>query len=223
MIDTPADVAGWADWIAGNNHIDAKLRDENRASEKDYFLAVHAATEAMFRRILFVGLRLNRVTFPDASDWLFHNDVTPNKTNYPKLFDKLYSHKQITWAGVISSADGLETLWELWLGFSKTVRNHLAHGIRKYDSEWIRCGIAVDQELLIRLNVALLPFVGGSVAGTLSSFNPRLPKGISGTDLPAVTGIKSSNQRPKISLVDAQQKFSTLPQRKIASVKKDKR
>ena len=219
MIDVSADVVGWTDWIASHNHIDAKLRDENRASEKDYFLAVHAATEAMFRRILFVGLRLNRVTFPEASDWLFHNDVTPNKTNYPKLFDKLYSQKNITWAGVISSVDGLETLWELWLGFSKTVRNHLSHGIRKYDPEWIRCGIAIDQELMMRLDDAFFPVVGGSMAGTLTSFNPRLPKGMSGSALAVITGIKSNIQRPKISLVDAQQKFASLPKRKLLSGK----
>lgn len=93
--DTQFDVVGWSKWLADHRSIGSKLLGASRSNRESYFLIVHAATEAMFRRILFVGLRLNKVTYYEANEWLFHNDDTPDKEKYPRLFDQLYQPKEL--------------------------------------------------------------------------------------------------------------------------------
>lgn len=200
MSDTQVDIAGWSQWLENHRTIESKLRGTNRANKEAYFLIIHAATEAIFRRIILVGLRLNKVTYREADEWLYHNDDTPEKEKYPKLFDLLYKTKHITWSGVIGGVPGLGQLWDLWLGYSKTIRNHISHGIRKYNDDWLHCGITIDQELLVRLDQALLKTIGGSLCADLAKLNPRLPKGAKGSDLKTIIGRKSRNPRPQISL-----------------------
>lgn len=203
MTDMQIDIDGWPKWLEEHRAIRSKLRGSNIANKEAYFLIIHAATEAMFRRILLVGLRLNKVTYREANEWLYHNDDTPERVNFPKLFDRLYNSKQITWSALICSDPDLEQLWELWLGYSKVVRNHISHGIRKYTDDWLQCGVIIDQELLVRLNYALLKTIGGSICADLAKLSPRLPVGAKGSDLRTITNRKLRNPKPSISLVNA--------------------
>ena len=194
------DVDGWSKWLEEHRTIRSTLRGANSANKEAYFLAIHAATEAMFRKILLVGLRLNKVTYAEASNWLFHYDKTPNNVDFPKLFDKLYHSKKITWSALIYSNSDLKQLWDLWLGYSKVLRNHISHGIRKYTDDWLECGITIDQELLIRLDQALSVIIGGSISDDLAKLNPRLPIGSKGINLKTITSRNPGKSRPKISL-----------------------
>lgn len=203
MTDTQIDIDGWQKWLEKHRAIGSKLRGTNSANKEAYFLIIHAATEAMYRRILLVGLRLNKVTYQEANEWLYHNDDTPENVKFPNLFDRLYQSKQAAWHDVIKSVPDLEDLWVLWLGYSKTIRNHISHGIRKYNDDWLQCGITIDQELLVRLDQALLKIIGGSVCDHLGKLNPRLPIGSQGSDLTRITGRKPKKPRPAVSLVNA--------------------
>lgn len=200
MTDTQIDIDGWSKWLEEHQTIGSKLRGANSTNKEIYFLTIHAATETMFRKVLLVGLRLNKVTYAEANEWLYRNDDTPNKVNFPKLFDQLYLSKQITWSTLICSDPDLKQLWELWLDYSKVVRNHISHGIRKYTDDWLQCGITIDQKLLVRLDHALLKTIGGSLCADLTKLSPRLPKGAKGGDLRAITGHTSRKPRPSISL-----------------------
>ena len=206
------DVPGWSDWLASRSLVTGKLRGADRGNLEAYFLSLHGSTEAVLRQILFAGLRLNGVTYQEARDWLFHNDNTPDKQKYPNLFDRLYSARQATWSGVIAGVSGLDQAWNLWLNFSKIIRNHISHGIRKYKEEWLIAAIHADQELLIRLDLALAPMLGGSVASNLTKLNPRLPIGQSGVDLVKLTGrSKPKYPRTNVSLTDAKSMLAGLP------------
>ena len=200
---TQYDVLDWSKWIVEHRAISSKLLGASGMNREAYFLLVHAATEVMFRRVLLVGLRLNKVTYDQANEWLYHNDDTPDKDNYPKLFNQLYQSKLVTWSDLIASTPALEVLWTLWLGYSKTIRNHISHGVRKYNDEWLQCAITIDEELLIRLDKSLSIIIGGSVCDNLGKLTPRLPIGLKGNNLTVITGRKSRKPRPTVSLANA--------------------
>lgn len=194
----------------------AKLSTSDRSNSKTYFIDLHAATEAMFRRIIFIGLRLKKVTYSDSDAWLFHNDETPEKDKFPKLFDVLYAEKNVAWESLLIQVDGLATAWQLWLGFAKTVRNHLLHGIRSYEVDWLECAIRIDQELVVRLDFAITAVIGGSPLGPLDKLSPRLPKGVSGVDIFKLVGRRPRKSlRPKIDLTDAQADLACLDSTRI--------
>ena len=200
---TQFDVLDWSKWIKEHPSISTKLLGARGVNRETYFLLIHAATEAMFRRVLLVGLRLNKVTYDEANEWLYHNDETPDKDNYPKLFNQLYQSKLVTWSDLLASTPALEALWTLWLGYSKIIRNHISHGIRKYNDDWLQCGITIDEELLIRLDQSLSIIIGGSVCDHLGKLTPRLPIGLKGNNLTVITGRKSRKPRPTVSLANA--------------------
>lgn len=214
MSDTQFDVIGWSNWIIDHQAIGSKLLGASRSNMEAYFLIAHAATEAMFRRILFVGLRLNKVTYAEANDWLFHNDVTPDGIKYPDLFNRLYQSKQVAWSGIVTSDPELSQLWDSWLGYSKVIRNHISHGVRKYKDDWLQCGITIDQELILRLDQALSKIIGGSVCADLRKINPRLPIGVKGSDFKKITNFKRNNKpRPTVSLDSAKNVIARLTPR----------
>lgn len=197
----------WDNWIAGRSHLASKLKSADPHSPEAYFLKLHATTEAFFRRMLLVGLRLNLVSFDEARDWLHHNDCTPNKVDFPKQFDSLYG-PDFSFDMLLDGCPNGQTLWELWQNFAKQVRNHLAHGIRGYGSDWLECGVRINQYLLIELDGAMSKHLGGSIAGNLTGLRPRLPKGRKGVNIPALFGLKKGRQpRPPVSLVDAQNRL----------------
>lgn len=197
-------VLGWDAWVSTRGRMLTKLSASDRQNSKTYFVDLHAATEAMFRRILFIGLRLNEVSYKEADAWIFQNDETPNKEKYSKLFDALYKKQGTTWNQLLDSVDGLNAAWELWLGFPKTIRNHILHGIRSYEIDWIECAIRIDQELVVRLDAAIAGVIGGSPIGALDKLSPRLPRGKQGFDVYTFVGRKPSKYlRPKISLLQA--------------------
>lgn len=212
--DTSYDVNGWPEWLASHRAIGAKLLGASSTNKEAYFLVIHAATEAMLRRILLVGLRLNKVTYVEANDWLFHNDMTPDKEKYPKLFDQLFLSKKVTWNGTVASDADVDRLWGLWLGYSKIIRNHISHGVRKYPEEWLQCGINVDQEFLLRLDKVLVPIIGGSVCADLTKLNPRLPIGFKGNDLIKITGNKKPRKpRPPVPFLEVKNVIAALTPR----------
>lgn len=198
------DVPGWAAWANRRSFICAKLKGVDRSSLSVYFQALHGATEAVFRRTLFVGLRLNEVNYKNAQDWLHDHDVTPGLADYPKRFDRLYAIKGVTWDDVTRPRERFRGALNLWNGYSKVIRNHLAHSIRSYNEEWLLCAVQVDQILLMEFDLVLEPIVGGSVAHALAELVPRLPVGRSKQDLSSLTGIRLSKPRPRASLVSAQ-------------------
>lgn len=206
------DAPGWTIWLRGHSLIAAKLDGADRQSRDAYFLALHASTETLFRQVLFIGFRLNRVPYKDAQAWLHHHDVTPDREKYPKRFDRLYAVKDVSWDALVAANRRLSSALDLWHDYSKLIRNHLAHGVRRYSPEWVDCAISIDQILLMELERSMVPVVGGSVAHSLKDLVPRLPVGKSGRDLADLMGVKSKTARPVIALVTAHTAVSTLMQ-----------
>lgn len=203
-------VQGWNSWVKTHGFVAAKTKGADRNNLPVYFQTLHAATEALFRQILFVGLRLNRITYKEAQDWLHLHDKTPDKKDYPKLFDRLYAVKSVHWAFLVTKHPRLGQSLDLWHEFSKGIRNHLAHGVRRYSDEWLESAILVDQHLLIELDSAMATVVGGSISNHLAKLSPRLPVGKTGHDFFKLTGVKQKQPRPKISLLAAQKQLEGL-------------
>ena len=199
----------WDQWIAGRSHLTGKLKGADPHNAEAYFLKLHATTEAFFRRMLFVGLRLNLVTSADASDWLHHNDSTPAKGNFPQQFNSLYG-PAVSFERVLADCPNGENLWELWLDFAKPVRNHLAHGIRRYSADWLVCGVRINQCLLIELDGAIAKHLGGSIADNLTKLQPRLPIGRNGMNITTLLGKKPKKPKPQVSLSDAQNRLISI-------------
>lgn len=200
-------MSDWNLWIAQRIHLAAKLKCADRTNIEAYFLKIHAASEAFFRRLLFVGLRLNMVSFHDAQEWLHHNDSTPTKSEFPKTFNRLYG-PDLSFEMLLAKDPRSQILWELWFDFAKPVRNHLAHGIRGYTSDWLECGIRINQGLLIELDAGMAEYLGGSIADNLSKLRPRLPTGKKGINISTLLGQRRGRPpKPSISLVDARNRL----------------
>ena len=197
------DAPGWTIWLRGHSLIAAKLDGADRQSRDAYFLALHASTETLFRQVLFIGFRLNRVPYKDAQAWLHHHDVTPDREKYPKRFDRLYAVKDVSWDALVAANRRLSSALDLWHDYSKLILNHLAHGVRRYSPEWVDCAISIDQILLMELERSMVPVVGGSVAHSLKDLVPRLPVGKSGRDLADLMGVKSKTVRRVVALAAA--------------------
>lgn len=206
------DAPGWTAWLSCHSLIAGKLDGADRERRDAYFLTLHASTEALFRRVLFVGLRLNRVPYKDAQAWLHHHDVTPDREKYPRRFDRLYAVKNVSWDTLVAGNLRFSSALDLWHDYSKVIRNHLAHGVRRYSPEWVDCAISIDQILLIELDRSMVAVVGGSVAHSLKDLVPRLPVGKSGRNLADLMGVKSRTARPVIALAAAQTAVSALMQ-----------
>lgn len=206
------DAPGWTVWLSGHGLIAGKLDGADRERRDAYFLALHASTETLFRQVLFIGFRLNRVPYKDAQAWLHHHDVTPDREKYPKRFDRLYAVKDVSWDALVAGNRRLSSALDLWHDYSKLIRNHLAHGVRRYSPAWVDCAISIDQILLMELERSMVSVVGGSVAHSLRDLVPRLPVGKSGRDLADLMGVKSKTARPVIALVTAQTAVSALMQ-----------
>lgn len=200
-------MSDWDNWIAGRSHLSSKLKGADPHNIEAYFLKVHATAETFFRRMLFVGLRLNLVAFDEGNDWLHHNDCTPTRDGFSEKFNCLYE-PNMSFERMLANCPNGENLWELWLDFAKPVRNHLAHGIRGYGSDWLECGVRINQYLLIEFDGAMAKHLGGSVGDDLTKLRPRLPHGRKGVDIGALLGIKKSRSpRPSVSLLVAQNRL----------------
>lgn len=197
-------VPDWVSWSESRSLVSRELRDVDRANLKIYFQALHGLTEVVFRRSLLVGLRMHQVQFKDAEDWLNDHDDTPDRKEFPKRFDRLYSIRGTSWVKVTAQSESFRCALDLWHDYSKIVRNHVAHAIRQYSDEWLACAIQVDQILLMEFDLVMEPVVGGSLFDDLKKLVPRLPKGIPGQDVPKITGVKQRNPRPTASLGSAQ-------------------
>jgi hypothetical protein len=203
-------VPDWALWSDSRTFVSRDLRGIDQANLKVYFQALHGLTEAVFRRSLLVGLRMNQVLFKDAETWLHDHDETPDRKEFPKKFDRLYSIRGTSWAKVTSQNESFRCALDLWHDYSKIIRNHLAHAIRPYSDEWLACAIQVDQILLMDFDLVMEPVIGGSLSNDLTKLVPRLPKGIPAQDVPKITGVKQRKPRPTLSLGGAQSEVSRL-------------
>lgn len=212
-------VAGWKTWLESSSYVLALLGDTDGCSPRDYFSRVHPATEAIFRRILFVGLRAHLVQFKAAEDRLSADNAKFTRKDFPVLFDRLYFPEKQTvfaqcvlWETLLNLHKRLNELWNLWLNFSKVIRNHQLHGLRIYSDEWLRYAIAIDQALIIELDTVMMPIIGGYLGQDLRLFTPRLPKGLDDADLSVITGIRKPKlPRPPISLTEVRDQFLVLP------------
>jgi hypothetical protein len=173
------------------------------AISKDYFLAVHACTEAAFRKITLIGLRRHSVPYNEAKHWLYYQDATPNKGlrngSFMANFERLYAERG-SWQSLLDKHTDLATLWDLWHAYTKIMRNHLAHGMRGYSTEYLSLGLLVNFNLLIKLESVMEPIVGGKLYGELTSLRPRLPRGNISVDVASLLGVKKPRTpKPKIS------------------------
>ena len=193
----------WNAWFKKRSYLGNRIKAD-KGDLRAYFLSLHGATEAAFRQIIFIGLRKNSVTYKEAKDWVFHNDKTPGKGkakgDYIPLFNVLYGKYQSSWDSMLEPSPELSMHWDLWLGYSKIIRNHLAHSVRDYSEEWIETGVYVDKGLLYYVDANMAEILGHSPFIALSEFSPRLPVVRSGSDPYVVTGVKKGKPRPKISL-----------------------
>ena len=197
----------WGTWLEDKSHIRSKLAKHSQ-SVADEFLNIHATSEAALRRLLFIGLRMNQVTYKNTNEWLRDNDRTPSKNDQKPYF--IYCFNTIypkNWQDIVQHNADFSELWDLWNDFTKTIRNHLAHGIRRYEDEWTILGIEIDQRFIMSLDNVIRPLVGGSPFMDLSKLSPRLPRGKNDISPYKMLGTKKRNPRPKISLSDAVTQF----------------
>lgn len=200
----------WIKWVKNKTHIRSKL-SPTKQRKADHFMTTHAASEAALRRLIFIGLRKKEITYKAASDWINHHHFIFGKTkarsNFINYFENLYG---FSWPNLMRREQDLDELWELWHGFAKPIRNHLAHGVRKYDDDWYDHAIAIDRLFMIRLNAAINPEIGGSPFAHLKHLSPKLPRGESSNDPDGVLGLKMRGSRPRISLSDAKARMGQL-------------
>ena len=104
----------------------------------------------------------------------------------------------------------MSELWELWLDFTKTLRNHLAHGMRTYGSDWLQLAVQIDQAFMMKFCEELEPHVGGRLGNDLRKLQPRLGLGKIGVDIAKLLGRKSGKPRPAVSLQTASARFVIL-------------
>lgn len=195
MTDISFALPSWGDWLMDHPLVAEKIGDAEESNIRDYFSRVHAACEAQLRQILFIGFRLNGATYANTSHWLYHNDVTPDRIRYPKLFNALYSKRQGEWEKILFSHPTFNDIWSLWLDFSKVIRNHIQHGVRDHKDGVILTATLIDKALLMSLNDALKTTIGGNISDSLTNLNPRLPRGDSRFDLNKLAGLKRSGKR----------------------------
>lgn len=204
-----SDAPGWSEWKDVNRHIGSKLRESGLDNIEHYFLKIHSASEALMRRVLFIGLRKNYVRYEDANTFLYNNDVTPGR-EYGSKFDKLYPHG-LSFDQIINEDDLLKTIWPLWLKFAKPVRNNVSHGKKSYGDDWYITCIQINQHLMMGLNSALVASLGGSASNHLELLRPRLPKGHADVDVHRILGMKAKSQRQStMALACAQEMLASI-------------
>ena len=203
-------VPDWASWSDSRSFVSRELRGVDQANLKVYLQALHGLTEAVFRRLLLVGLRMHQLLLKDAEDWLHDHNETPERKVFPKRFDRLNSIRGTSWATVTGQSESFQCALDLWHDYSKIIWNHLAYAIRPYSDEWLACAIQVDQILLMDFDLVTEPVIGGRLSGDLTKLAPRLPKGISGQDVPKITGVNQRKPRSIVSLGGAQAGISRL-------------
>jgi hypothetical protein len=200
----------WKRWRKDKSHITAKLY-KNYIRKADWFLTTHAASEAALRRLIFIGLRRHGVTYGAAETWMDGHAITFGKSHgngsFSVYFDRLYAEP---WAEMLREKQGLEQLWEIWNDFAKPVRNHLAHGARKYPDEWLDAGLAVNRLLMMGLDEVTTPILGGSPFSHLTKLKPRLGRGDPSLKPEAVLNIRANRDRDLLSLDEAQERLDRL-------------
>jgi hypothetical protein len=202
-------LSDWTAWLRSNAVAARHLRGARKSDPIGYFLRTHALTETLLRRTLLVGLRRKGARYSDALKWLDDSDLTPSRSNYPSAFDALFSGS-ITFANLIPAKSALLELWDLWIDYTKVVRNHLGHGVRTYSFDWLQLGVQIDQAFIMRFCREIEPHVGGRLGADLRNLRPRLGMGKPGVDIAKLLGRKSGKPRPVVSLQAADRRFRGL-------------
>ncbi len=199
----------WTTWLNKPSQKFLASRIKTAANfDKHHFLEVHGATEAALRKTILIGLRQSQVTYKNAQSFLTEYDKTPSRGNtngdFQKNFEILYG---VSWANVLINNSNLNNCWELWLDYSKQIRNHFAHSVRQYDAAAIEVAITIDAALLVELGNEMHTRVGGSLYGDLTDLSPRLPRGQNKIDAKIVLGVRPRKySQPKMSLSAAKNK-----------------
>lgn len=200
----------WVQWVRNKSHIRIKLAPSGQ-SESDHFLTTHAASEAALRRVLFVGLRMNKVTYKKANEFIQGHHITFGKKNgdgnFVAYFDEVFTKN---WVALLSSIKDLDELWILWNDYAKPIRNHLGHGLRKYSDDWLDTALATDRLFLMRLDKAITLVIGGTPFAHLKHLSPRLPQGESSNLPEKILKVKARPPRPMITLTDAKARLDRL-------------
>ena len=200
----------WVRWVGNKSHIRIKLAPSGQ-SESDHFLTTHAASEAALRRVLFVGLRMNKVTYKIANEFIQGHHITFGKKNgdgnFVAYFDEIFTNN---WVALLGSIKDSDELWILWNDYAKPIRNHLAHGLRKYSDDWLDTALAIDRLFLMMLDKAIRPIIGGTPFSHLKYLSPRLPQGESSVMPEKILRAKAKPPRPGITLTNAKTRLDRL-------------
>lgn len=200
----------WKAWVKDKSHIRSKL-SPIRQRKQDHLLTTHAASEAALRRILFVGLRMKKVTYKSASDWMDKNPITFSKDggrgNFITHFNRLFKED---WASVLHSTQDLGELWILWNDYAKPIRNHLAHALQNYSDEWLDTALAIDRLFIMRLDKAIRPIIGGTPFAHLKNLSLTLPRGQKHIDPRMVLNVRKRNRRPRMPLTEAKTRLGRI-------------
>lgn len=202
-------LSNWEKWRRDNPVVSGLAKGARVTDPASYFLRTHALTETLLRRALLVGLRKRSVRYSDAKQWLDTNESTPDRLRYPQTFDALFGPAD-NWAALAAPQSNFGQLWDLWLDFTKGLRNHLAHGVRSYAIDWLQCGTEIDQAFCIEFTASLYPVVGGAIGADLRKLTPRLGMGQAGVNIDQLMGRRARQPRPTLSLQSARSNFDNL-------------
>lgn len=200
----------WIAWVKDKSHIRQRLHATYKR-KSDRFLTTHAASEAALRRVLFVGLRMNKVTYRSADEWIHGHHIIFGKENgrgnFVTYFDRLFPQD---WVALLDSTRDFRDVWYLWNDYAKPIRNHLSHALRKYSDEWLDAALATDQLLIMRLDQAMNPIVGGTPFAHLENLSPRLSRGDINIIPENILNIKKKQPSPITSLTEAKARLGRL-------------
>lgn len=138
----------------------------NPPKTTDSFIQVHRHLEGYFKRVLFIGLRINGAQYSTGQAIIHsvHMDVTSQITKAIALVDRRSdSHGKIIDAAK-TKYKSLFTLIELFQNFSARFRNRITHGIvtEIRDSAILESLIRVDQLLFMEFEAMLMAEHGHS-------------------------------------------------------------
>jgi hypothetical protein len=138
----------------------------NPSKTTDSFIQVHRHLEGYFKRVLFIGLRINGAQYSTGQVIISsaHMDVQSQITKAIELVDRRSDcHSKIIEA-TKAKYKSLFTLIELFQNFSARFRNRLAHGVISEirDPAILESLIRVDQLLFMEFEAMLMAEYGHS-------------------------------------------------------------
>jgi len=129
-----------------------KIIEEENEISCERFVRVHCCTEAIWKRLLLIGLRLNEVQYKEA-ELISDNYYDYKKDNYMKTILELCGLKY----NELLSFGCFKELLELYIYFSCRHRNRLLHGdaLTYSDKDLLELLITVDKCFIDEINAFL--------------------------------------------------------------------